>query len=89
VGAQLDAQLDEQARVFLAQSDKNRVDVATRTVHGSPIFTWYREDFGGTLKGVGAFWARYLPEGPERTLLESGEFRWIDTEYDWSLNWRR
>jgi hypothetical protein len=31
-GARLDAQLDEQARIFLLRSpEKNRVDVATRT----------------------------------------------------------
>jgi uncharacterized membrane protein YdjX (TVP38/TMEM64 family) len=88
VGRTLDAQLDEQARRFLSQATKNRVDVASRTVYGSPIFTWYREDFGGTLSGVGAFWARYLPAGPARELVRSGEFRWVDTDYDWTLNLR-
>lgn len=88
VGARLEAQLDDQARRFLAQTAKNRVDVATRTVYGSPIFTWYREDFGGTLAGVGAFWATYLPDGPARELVRSGQFRWEDTDYDWTLNLR-
>jgi len=88
VGSRLEVQLDDQSRRFLAQSAKNRVDVAARTVHGSPIFTWYRADFGGTLAGVGAFWARYLPEGPARALLLTGDFRWVDTDYDWSLNIR-
>lgn len=87
--ADLEAQLDDQARVFLAQSQKNRVDVSRGTVHGSPIFTWYREDFGGSLAGVGAFWARYLPPGPARDLVASGRFTWADTDYDWSLNLRR
>ncbi len=85
----LDAQLDDQARVFLTQRHKNRVDVKTSTVYGSPIFTWYRADFGGTLAGVGAFWARYTPAGPEQALLRSGNFRWVDTEYDWTVNRRR
>ncbi|MEX2180889.1 MAG: DUF547 domain-containing protein [Gemmatimonadaceae bacterium] len=88
VASTLDAQLDNQARHFLAQHEKNRVDVAAGVVFGSPIFTWYREDFGGSLAGVGAFWARYLPPGPERELVASGRFRWVDTEYDWSLNLR-
>jgi hypothetical protein len=87
-GARLDEQLDDQARRFLAQGTKNRVDTATRTVYGSPIFTWYREDFGGTLAGVGAFWAKYLPDGAARELLRSGQFRWEDTDYDWTLNRR-
>ena len=87
-GARLDEQLDDQARRFLAQREKNRVDALTRTVHGSPIFTWYRADFGGSLAGVGAFWARYLPAGPERDVVSAGTFTWQDTEYDWSLNRR-
>jgi hypothetical protein len=58
------------------------------TVYGSPIFTWYHEDSGGTLSGVGAFWARYLPEGTARELLRSGAFTWVDTMYDWTLNIR-
>jgi hypothetical protein len=58
-------------------------------VYGSPIFTWYRDDFGGTLEGVGAFWAKYLPAGPEQALVRSGKFRWVDTEYDWRINVRR
>jgi hypothetical protein len=86
---QLDAQLDDQARRFLAQSTKNRVDVKNGTVYGSPIFTWYREDFGGSLAGVGAFWAKYVPAGPAQTMLRSGTFRWVDTDYDWRINMRR
>jgi uncharacterized membrane protein YdjX (TVP38/TMEM64 family) len=85
----LDAQLDDQARVFLAQTAKNRVDVKRGTVYGSPIFTWYREDFGGTVAGVGAFWAKYLPAGPEQKLVRSGKFTWVDTDYDWRINVRR
>jgi len=88
-GDRLDAQLDEQARLFLATRSKNRVDVATRTVYGSPIFTWYREDFGNDLAGVGAFWARYVDGAAEQAVLKSGRFRWVDTPYDWSLNIRR
>ncbi|WP_411280217.1 DUF547 domain-containing protein [Gemmatimonas sp.] len=85
----LNTQLDDQARRFLAQSAKNRVDVRSRTVYGSPIFTWYREDFGGSLEGVGAFWAKYLPPGPAQDVLRSGKFQWVDTDYDWKINLRR
>ncbi len=88
VAARLDAQLDDQARRFLAQRAKNRVDVKSNTVYGSPIFTWYREDFGGSLQGVGAFWAKYLPIGAEQELVRSGRFTWVDTDYDWRINMR-
>lgn len=86
-GARLDAQLEDQGRRFLAGSPaKNRVDVATRTLHLSPIFDWYRDDFPAGLPGLGRYLARFFPPGPERTLLESGGFDIAHTDYDWSLN---
>lgn len=89
VAARLDAQLRDQGERFLRQSPaKNRVDVASGTVHVSPIFTWYKEDFGGSDAAVGRFIAGWYPPGPERALLESGRFRLRETDYDWRLNVR-
>ena len=89
-GAALDAQLDDQARRFLLHSpSKNRVDVANKTVYLSPIFVEFRDyikDFGGSDASVGRFVARYYPAGPDKTLLESGDFKVVKTNYDWSLN---
>ncbi len=89
-GRRLDAQLDDQARTFLLKSPaKNRVDVATGTVHLSPIFVGFRDyikDFGGSEAAVGRYIARYFPQGPERQLLESGNFTVVKTSYDWTLN---
>lgn len=89
-GAQLDAQLDDQARRFLLHSpSKNRVDVATKTVYLSPIFVEFRDyikDFGGSEASVGRFVAHYYPAGPEKTLLEGGDFKVVKTDYDWTLN---
>ena len=86
-GAALDAQLEDQGRIFLLESPaKNHVDVAARTVHVSLIFNLYREDFGGSSASVGSFIAHWYPEGPERRLLASGDFTVKETPYDWSLN---
>ena len=89
-GARLDAQLDDQARTFLLRSPaKNRVDVASRTVHLSPIFVEFRDyikDFGGSNAAVGRYIARYHPPGPARELLERGDFKVVVTPYDWALN---
>lgn len=88
-GARLDAQLDDQAVIFLTKSpSKNRVELATRTVYRSPVFSFsdYMKDFGGSEVAVGRFIARYYPAGPERALLESGKFTVVKTVYDWSLN---
>jgi Protein of unknown function, DUF547 len=88
-GARVEAQLNDQAVKFLTQTPvKNRVDVAARTVYRSPVFSFgdYIKDFGGSEASVGKFIARYYPAGPEKALLESGEFTVVRTEYDWSLN---
>ena len=88
-GARVDAQLNDQAVIFLTKTPaKNRVDVASRTVYRSQVFSFsdYMKDFGGSEAAVGKFIARYYPAGPEWTLLESGEFTVVKTDYDWSLN---
>ena len=88
-GARVAAQLNEQTMKFLTQTpSKNRVDVANRTVYHSQVFTFsnYLDDFGGSKAAMGRFIARYYPAGPEKTLLESGEFAAVKTDYDWSLN---
>jgi hypothetical protein len=85
-GAGLDAQLEDQARTFIgATPSANRVDVKAATVHVSPIFNWYRSDFGPSL---GKFLARYVSDPAGRALLESGRFKTVETPYDWSLNAR-
>jgi hypothetical protein len=90
VGDRLGSQLDEQARIFLLESPaKNRVDVATRTLYVSPVFVSFHDyikDFGGSNRAVGQFIAHYYPDGPAKRLLETGDFKTIQTEYDWTLN---
>ena len=87
-GPRLDRQLQEQGELFIRRSPaKNRVDLATRTLHASLVFTYYDEDFGGKPEGVGRYVARWYPEGSaERRMLESGDFRLVQTDYDWTLN---
>lgn len=86
-GRDLNDQLDDQARTFLNEhTDKNRIDVTARTVYLSRIFEWYREDFPEGREGLGRYLAQFVPDGPGRTLLESGDFEVEFTDYDWSLN---
>ncbi|HWZ45585.1 MAG TPA: DUF547 domain-containing protein [Candidatus Saccharimonadales bacterium] len=90
VGNQLGSQLDDQARIFLLESpSKNRVDVAKRTLYVSPVFIGFRDyikDFGGSNRAVGRFIAHYYPEGAAKSLLDSGDFKTVQTEYNWTLN---
>jgi hypothetical protein len=85
-GSRLDAQLEEQTRIFLLQSpEKNRIDVQARRAHLSPIFRWYGEDFGRNDAEIGQYLARYFT-GPQQALLRAGNFQIVYTDYDWSLN---
>ncbi|MEX2584078.1 MAG: DUF547 domain-containing protein [Gemmatimonadota bacterium] len=86
-GAELEAQLDDQAEAFLLESPaRNRVDVATGAVHLSPIFDWYGEDFGRDDRELLRYVARFFPDGPERDLLLKTDTPIRFTDYDWSLN---
>jgi Protein of unknown function, DUF547 len=85
VGTRLNEQLDDQARRFLANPQKNRVDVENQTVYLSPIFKWYGADFQKKSGGVLQFLMQYWPE-TERTELEKGGFKIRYTDYVWSLN---
>ena len=77
-GVRLDAQLDDQARIFLAQADKNRVDPALKRARLSPIFKWYLVDFGGTKPALLDYLRKWLP------VEKDWSVSW--TDYDWALN---
>jgi hypothetical protein len=96
--ARLDAQLDDQARRFFADSTKFRLDRKKGTVFLSPIFKWYGQDFvkryGTTAKFPGKmkaeravlnFASKYL-DSDGRSFLESRNPSIHYPDYDWSLN---
>jgi hypothetical protein len=83
----LEAQLDDQARLFLNDTTKNNFDTTTHQATLSKIFSWYSEDFGDADEKILEYVAKYLPpeigENIRRTIKD-----WdIDYgEYDWRLN---
>ncbi len=79
----LDQQLDTAARSFV-----NGGAVTVSEANGvviSPIFRWYKGDFGGR-EGVREFLLRHLDDGPARELLSARSPRISYQRYDWSLN---
>jgi hypothetical protein len=85
---QLDRQLDDNARRFLADPSKNRFDLEAGEAYLSKIFKWFAEDFETAAGSVSRYVADYVTD-PEvaRALREEGlEVRHLD--YDWSLNGR-
>jgi hypothetical protein len=83
--AELDAQLDDNSRRWLADPRKGaRIDRPGHTLHLSRIFDWFAEDFdGGVLPFVGA----HLPsEEAEWLRDQGGDLRVRYLDYDWRLN---
>ena len=91
--ADVDRQLDENARDFMRDPAKNRWEARERRLLVSKIFRWFREDFeaGG---GPTGYFARYGPFAPEAgTGQEKSRSGGPGPDppvaylnYDWSLN---
>ena len=93
VGERLEAQLEQQARRFMADRTRNRFDSKRGRLELSKIFDWYGEDFTlghrgiGSVRGFAARHADLLADAPadrERIRRESVDLTFL--EYDWSLN---
>ena len=83
----IDQELDEAARAFLRDPQKNRWDLASRTLSLSSIFKWFSEDFERASGSVLGFVARHAP--PEtKAALAKGAVKIEFLDYDWSLNGR-
>ncbi|MEO8417380.1 MAG: DUF547 domain-containing protein [Methylophilaceae bacterium] len=74
----LDAQLDDQVRLFLGNSAKG-LRIEQGGIRVSQIFDWFKQDFAES-GGVEAFVRRYQPGLPEKLPLKA------NIPYDWSLN---
>ena len=87
-GANLDAQLDDQMRAFLADTTRNRFDAKAKTIELSKIFEWYRPDFEdpSTDKHLVDFLIKYGPAslGEDREWIRDAQITYL--EYDWRLN---
>jgi len=84
-GAELDRQLFDQGRRFLKDTTKNQIE--TRFPRLSPIFTYYKFDFGNSRSELGAYLATWF-DGETKKRLESGRFGMRELPFDWSLNAR-
>jgi len=100
-GKRLAGQLDDQARKFLADSNKFRVDRRADTVWVSKIFDWFGEDFvkdytprtgfAGHDEQVAAplhYISGHLPDQTAEH-LRSRKYSVKFLDYDWALNERK
>ncbi len=82
---QLDAQLDDQARIFLHDPLKNRIEAGSRHIYLSKIFRWFKDDFTQDGQTLQQFLATYF-EGEVREKLEANAFGEKYMKYNWRLN---
>lgn len=100
LAARLDEQLDDQAREFLANPKKFRIDRERGVVYLSAIFDWFAEDFVdryGTgdpqgrrsekTQAVLNFVSRYAAAA-DADYLGTADFKVKYLDYDWTLNER-
>jgi len=83
----LDAQLDEAMRQWLASPSKGmRIDREDERLTVSRIFDWFEDDFD-VLGGVRAALTRYAPEADRGWLASHAKDGHLDHfDYDWRLN---
>ncbi len=77
VAERLDAQLTSQAKTFLGQSSKNRIE--GNTLYLSTIFKWFGGDFTKGGKSVPEYIDPYIDGDTKGKKIKY-------TDYDWSLN---
>ena len=87
--AQLDAQLDDQMRQFLANPGKGmRLDIKKEKLYLSSIFDWFEEDFESK-GGVGKFTFSYAPKSVQQEISRHSNPKKYKTDYldyNWDLN---
>jgi len=93
-GASLEAELEREARRFMADARNVRIDLATRRIELSPIFDWYEDDYLDWLAvhapdaphTLSAYVARYAPATQAAALRACADCTVTFAPYDWSLN---
>ena len=91
-GAQLDAQLDAQARAFLLgpYGVRFRRDGDTLVIRTTKIMDWFSDDFEKWAGGKAAFIRHYMPADKQRLIDQAKEIKFEYHDYDWALNdWKR
>ncbi len=91
-GEKLDAQLDEQARLFLngPHGAKFKRDGDELTITVTKIMDWFGDDFEKWGGGKAAFIRKYVSADKQRMIDQAKDIDIEYDDYDWSLNdWRR
>jgi len=78
-------QLEENAKIFLNDPTKNKLDRANKILYFAEIFKWYKDDFVkkyGSLKET----AIHFINESDATFLKENDIEIKYLKYDWQLN---
>jgi hypothetical protein len=81
---QLSNQLQEQGQIFLQDRSRNSWDASQNKLFLSPIFKWFKEDFGSEPNNILSFVKPFFKS--DSAPSATPEFKLEYTDYDWSLN---
>lgn len=82
----LEAQLEENARAFVNDPSKNRIDRENRTAYLSMIFEWFEPDFRRHAESLLNYVRRYVSDPELAADLATQPYRVEFLDYDWHLN---
>ncbi len=83
---ELERQLDQNARAFINDPQKNRFDRDNKVAHLSKIFDWFDADFAKHSGSVLEYVAQYVADPELAKELQSGDYTIKHLSYDWTLN---
>jgi hypothetical protein len=84
---QLEMQLDKEAKRFINDPQKVRLDRSNNILYYSAIFDWFDEDFVNGDAGVTEYILKYFDGNDKDYILENGgQVRLKTLNYDWGLN---
>jgi len=87
--ARLEQQLDDAARRFINNPERNRFDLDSNAAEISRLFDWFEEDFQAAAGSVQGYLAGYVENPAIVAQLRKQNFRVTFMDYDWSLNGRK
>ena len=81
----LDARLDESAKMFIQDTIRNRLDKEKNILYSSQIFKWFSEDFIDEAGSIALYLKKYLSE-KDAEYLSNHKIEIKYLYYDWLVN---
>jgi len=84
----LNSQLEEQGKLFLNNTQKNRFDPENKIAYLSEYFNWYKKDFGSDKKQILLFTTNFINNSKITDSIMDDPDGWNISfiSYNWCLN---